>query len=731
MSGQNENKTTLRKYIGYVLVAIKGFIGGYDDGTDTVRLPYRLNKLTMTPSIFLPIILPFAVAYGVLRASKAVWDEQDLNKEDQAKEKELAQLLKELEQLRQEVLQSKEPFKAKIIRELEQQSLAENELESGAVLPSNRILLKGLIDLYGIDKCCLDKKILRLIKTVVGLDPRSASFKGDLQNFLKDYNDRDKNPLRAIPKRILEFINQFRITASIAASLLILFTASIVSIPATWPFIAIIVGCGIAYWTVNFIYHRYYQRSRKKLDKEIAEKQATVELLQKILEKPVSANDTNPNQVVSNAPVPKDTYFENSLSMSQKIRMGLNVTGDFILFLAISLSGGMTLAYLADIFLAATTVISYPALSGIIGAGLAAFSIYYWIKKRVQEIRAESALTKEVAASKQELKELGSQLQSENFENDIKKNNQALLIELIEIYNSGRVDQSKKFVRLIQRSIGMKSSEGNFFDALTEYLKKAIDRKDNEVDRKDDEILVRVKQLKDKLEQNGIQIASGDNPENVSENRFKAFFGWFMNHTLPLIGIITLGLLLPILLFGPQALLLIGVMAGVVTAGYILDKVASHYHQKKMTELTEEKIKYELMEYKYEIQTANPIPNSADNSTPPPVEPDVRNQKTKQVVITAGTSIIKMVARGLSKMFRNSKAQPGPGPTIQPAEPSGADNQGVFSRIFLKHLQRIFQKQSSKPTTSKGASDTQDHAIPEQVTPGPEGTPTPTQNNGK
>jgi Flp pilus assembly protein TadB/uncharacterized membrane protein len=681
MSGQNENKNTLRKYIGYVLVSIKEFIGGYDDGTDTVRLPYRLNKLPLTPSIFLPIILPFAVVYGLLRAVKAVWTEQDLNKEDQAKEK-------KLEQLENEVLQGKENITAKIIskekQELGQQSSAENEIEDirtwlASGEPSNRILLKGLIVLCGgIDKCRTDKEILRLIKTVIGLDPHSVNFISDLHKFLgEDPNHRGKNPLRAIPKRFLEFINQSRITASIAASLLVLFTA-IVSMPVTWPFIVVIASCGIAYWAVNFIYHHYYERSRKKQDKEIVQKQTTVELIQKILEKLDNTNSPNSNQLISHEPLKNHPENSLSLSVSQKVRIGLNVTGGFILFLAGSLSGGMTLAYLADVFLAAAAVISYPALSVIIGAGLAAFSIYYWIKKRVQEIRAESVLTKEVAASKLELKN------SRNFsQNDIQKSNKELLTEVIKTYNfdAGLDDnKNKKIFDLIGKSIGMNFSEDKkdlFFDALEKHIGEREC----------------VQEFKNNLKlstSNNISNVNADNSElNVSENRVKAFFLGFMNHALPLIGAITLGLLLPILLFGPQALLLIGVMTGVVTVGYILDKIASHYHQKKMTELRVEKIKHELMEYKYEMQKTAILPNSEDNSTLP-AEPDV--------------------------------TQPEQGPTPRAEPSSDAHNLSGFFRRLTRCLQTIFQKQLAKPTPHGATQDHTSSTIPEQVMP--PGTPT-------
>jgi hypothetical protein len=604
MAGQSENKTPFREYIGYVLAGISAFIDGNGDGADTASIHNELQDAPQR-SIYLPFTFPVAVSYGFLYAVMAVITERELSQAYRKKGE-------KLKKLQDALFESKKDLKNKIQEEfnkLDSREQATDEAreikdwlgDTGHLLPtpSNKILLKYLIKRHGVNR--LDKEILRLIEAVTGLNYRTASFNKDLDKFLAS-SHRRKNPLRAIPKRIFEFISRFSLMASIAAYLLVLLAA--VSIPVTWPFIAIIVGSGLTYWAINFIYHRYYNHPRKKQDKDIAKELG----LEQILENPINnepaqatthvLKDKPPENSLHGSIKGNDPENSLSLSMSQKMRMGLNVTGSFILFLAGSVSGGMTLAYLADIFLATASIISFPILSGMVGAGLAAFSIYYWIKKRIREIQVESVLTKEVAARKLELKK------SEGFQEDLQKNNQELLKEVIEIYNSSNhMDdrQRKKIIGLIEKSIGKNFSEDKenlFFDALA---------KDMGESNKDC-----VQEFKSKfLNKSGSDLVNANNPE-LNINRFKAFFKGLMNHALPLTGVITLALLTPVFLFGLQALLPISVIAGVIVAGYLLNKVASHYHQKKMTELKKEKIKYELMEYKYE-KANETVPKPAVN----------------------------------------------------------------------------------------------------------------------
>jgi hypothetical protein len=646
MASQSESKTPFREYIGYVLAGISAFIDGNGDGADTASIH---NELQDTPqrSIYLPFTFPVAVSYGFLYAIMAVITERELSQAYQKKGE-------QLKKLQDKLIESKKALKNKIREEFNklnpQEQTTDEAREIKAWLddtghlptPSNRILLKYLIKPYDVNR--LDKEILRLIGAVTGLNYRTASFKKDLEKFLGS-SHRRKNPLRAIPKRIFEFISRFSLMASITAYLLILFAAA--SIPVTWPFIAVIVGSGIIYWAINFIYHRYYNHPRKKQNKDIAKELGLEQILENISNDPAQVTahvlkDNPPENSLSGPMKGNDPENSLSLSMSQKIRMGLNVTGSFILFLAGSVSGGMTLAYLADIFLATATIISFPVLSGMIGAGLAAFSIYYWIKKRIKEIQVESVLTKEVAARKLELKNL------EGFEENIKKNNQELLKDVIGIDNSGKghIDnrQRKKIIGLIEKSIGMNFSEDNknlFFDALAKYMGK-----NNEAS---------VQQFKNKFLNESDSVSVNANNPELNINKFKAFFKGLMNHALPLTGVITLALLTPVFLFGLQALLPIGVIAGVIVAGYLLNKITSHYHQKRMTELKEEKIKYELMEYKYEMQKANQaVPNHVGGQSP---EADSLNTVTVEQVSSPtpqpenGVSETMLLTREHSKVF--------------------------------------------------------------------------------
>lgn len=486
MSGQHEN----RKKLGYVLVALKESLNGYDTGAGLVKIPLWLAGITVS-AVFAPWVLGIGIPIGILYAIRAIVDEK-------ANHEKIDEKLKQLKKLEEKAYQTEMELNVFFNKAfVENQNLYPEIYAFGINNVSSKTLLKYLLRDYfeAIKNSKRQKnghlhnqgKILNLIKEVSGHDKKDPDFLKKMSVYLEDedlhtkltqfYNSiplekyENKTPAqndalptnkgffakakaffakhkkaRGVIRRVIDFISDFGMGMGITASLMTLLGVISATNPVTLPLVAAIVISGLVYGGITLAYNLYVDKERKqaikKLDDKIKNKNTNVSLAQRILkiqkrkakgEFADLALDDQQHYAPEalHKTIPK---INPSLPLGFKLRIAGTTLAQIISSVALGMAVGMGLVWIATLLF---PVIPFVLPAIIVGVAFTAYYLTRTVKAQYKTTNAEIEKYKEIAILKHDLKaKVGEQNFNRMLLNDKgkKKDNRTLLKEVINDY---------------------------------------------------------------------------------------------------------------------------------------------------------------------------------------------------------------------------------------------------------------------------------------------------------
>lgn len=529
------------------------------------------------------------------------------------------------------------------------------------------------LDLYRKSNGKLPKenKILRLVQQVVGvplhhpefnaklapvfgddeeLKSRFFKFAGAAQNVSDSENKeqtrwekfkaflKNSKTLRSLGRRIVDFISDFGTGAGITAGLLSLFGVLVATAPLSWPIIVAVIASGLIFAGLNLAYNAYVQKKRnthiKLLEKNISEKEIKLAIAKRHLKVhtklpgklALMQQENNLFQHEHNARDFKETPAK--ISPLTYARMTLGIMGQVISAVSLGLIVGVGLAWLGTLLFPALPFV-LPSL--IAGKGMALYYVVRSIKTEIKSAKAQITKIQEVELAKQQLQH--KYQDRFNLSSDFSKTNQMLLQETLEHYlnfiqecnenkKQTKYDNQEKIFTLIEDCAGIKRGQdkngknceiGNneFYDALAHYLTMG-----STDPRRTHELVSRFKQLH---HPHSAPVDVHNPAVNKKDSKLKIVGSFLKEHSFSFLGALSIGILVPAFLIGPQAAI-IGIIASVIVAAYVVHRVTNWYSQKYNTKLDQDKMKVALIERKYKL-----IDKMSEPGSKP--QPDIVSQK--------------------------------------------------------------------------------------------------------
>lgn len=243
MSKSSHIPTKSQKNLGYLLVAAREFLNGFDNGGGYVKLPIWALGLSVT-AFFAPYVLIGGGIFAVIYLIRALADEYENNKKEQEKiaqkRNQIASLLAIEEELKATIeanLEYEEDIHAYLLSariakkneqeiELELKKLVQNKLKQKYPFFSqpadddketNKPLLMALlrdyfaalgdIEVHSGSKLPSQNKILKLVQKVTGFNPYHTTFHNEMQAYLASDPSLQASFAKVFPNGEIESTN--------------------------------------------------------------------------------------------------------------------------------------------------------------------------------------------------------------------------------------------------------------------------------------------------------------------------------------------------------------------------------------------------------------------------------------------------------------------------------------------------------------------------------------------
>lgn len=472
------------------------------------------------------------------------------------------------------------------------------------------------------DDPALQKTYQRIFPASLAPEPRTfLTFVSDLYDNAAAFLKRQKR-LRRVVNFVLSFGGDVAAGSGLATSLLRAFSVITPTSIVTWPLIAVIGVAGLVFGGISFTYNRARNEARTKnihrLKKEIEQIQIQTLMYNRLKKTHKrSLGHEFHEQQPTNLPAPAAINYD--IPISIKVRMGLGVLGNVITTVASSLGFVLGIAWIAHVI---APVVPYVAITLYAGGGLSPLFLFSSLKKEVTGIKAELAKMKELA-------ELRHAFKDKYTPEQLQQDNRALLADALANYikfiksrggdavknAEGKYPKQGKIFQLLEEVSGANrldevnktfSPIGNdlFYDRVAKYLKGK-----NEESAHANGLVQEFKNLfmpASPVKGFTNKPVDANNPDLTPKfSKLRRFITFFKDNALPVIGVVSLAVMLPLFLITavttPPILLVAAVAAPIIGAA-LLQTYASRKSKANVTELNQEISKYHILDRKAKLE---------------------------------------------------------------------------------------------------------------------------------
>jgi lipopolysaccharide export LptBFGC system permease protein LptF len=505
---------------------------------------------------------------------------------------------------------------------------------------------------------------------------------------------KNQKKLRHAGKYFLDFLNDFGTGAGITGSLLSVFGVLIVGTAVAWPLVVAVIGSGFLYGGIAFAYnlirHDTRRRNSRVLDSEIEQQETRIELSKHLLKIQNQeklrgfsrfgyySNADNNNSVfdqgaelnhqVNKKTAPIKQKVNANIPTSFYLRAGLGIVCQTISTVALAVCVSLGVVWIGALLF---PVVPFVMPTLILGGVLSALSLYRSLKSAAKSINKEVAKFQEVAEHKQQL--LDKYPQNEQVRADLTKDNRTLLRETLSEYISfvrqlgnekaknakGKYPKQEKIFSLIEAISGAKrhadgqgriaiTGDDTFYNEVAKCLKG--DAKESAAAN------ALAQDFKNLFLHSPPGLTNSrvnaDDPLLKKESFLKKAGGFIEDHPFVFISVVSLSIMLPLFLAGPQ-LILVGVVGGLIFGGSMLIKITSTLSEKNVKSLQDKKAKFDIIDRKHKLIKHQERPHHSCGQ----VFPIGSRGKKKQTATEEFTDEIKPVAGQPTDDFPSSSAQ--------------------------------------------------------------------------